>query len=73
MPLPDRHEFPGLRYAAAALAGVALGLSWQPFGWWPLLVVSIPAFTLLVRAQPRRRAFGLGYLFGLAMLTVAVN
>ena len=73
MPLPDRHQLPGLRYPAAALAGVALGLSWQPFGWWPLLVVSIPAFTLLVRAQPRRRAFGLGYLFGLGLLTVAVG
>jgi apolipoprotein N-acyltransferase len=55
------------------LAGVALGLTWQPFGWWPLLAVSIPAFTLTVRNQPPRRAFGLGYLFGLSMLTVAVS
>ena len=50
-----------------------LGLSWQPFGWWPLLAVSIPAFTLTVRHQPPRRAFGLGYLFGLALLAVAVS
>jgi apolipoprotein N-acyltransferase len=55
------------------LAGAALGLSWQPFGWWPLLAVSIPAFTLAVRAQRPRSAFGLGYLFGLGMLTVAVS
>jgi apolipoprotein N-acyltransferase len=54
-------------------AGVALGLSWQPFGWWPLLAVSIPVFTLTVRNQPGRRAFVLGYFFGLGMLTVAVS
>jgi apolipoprotein N-acyltransferase len=55
------------------LAGATLGLAWQPFGWWPLLVVSIPAFTLTVRRQRPRRAFGLGYLFGLGLLTVAVS
>ena len=30
-------------------AGVALGLSWQPYGFWPLLLVGIPALTLTVR------------------------
>jgi apolipoprotein N-acyltransferase len=73
VPLPDRRPLPGLRAAAAVLAGVLLGLSWQPFGWWPLVAVSIPAFTLTVRNQPPRRAFGLGYLFGLGLLTVAVS
>jgi len=56
-----------------ALAGLALGLSWQPYGWWPLLLVAIPAFTLVVRERSPRQAFGLGYLFGLAMLTVAIS
>jgi apolipoprotein N-acyltransferase len=73
VPLPDHRPLPGLRAAVAVLAGVLLGLSWQPFGWWPLLAVSIPAFTLTVRNQPPRRAFGLGYLFGLGLLTVAVS
>jgi apolipoprotein N-acyltransferase len=73
VPPPDQRPLLGLRAAAAVLSGVALGLTWQPFGWWPLLAVSIPAFTLTVRNQPPRRAFGLGYLFGLSMLTVAVN
>ena len=58
---------------AAVAAGVALGLSWQPYGWWPLLVVGIPALTLLVRGRRPRRSFALGYLFGLAMLTVTIN
>ncbi len=61
------------RAAIAVLAGVALGLTWQPVGWWPLLAVSIPAFTLVVRDQRPRRAFALGYLFGLAMLTLAIS
>ena len=60
------------RAAIAVLAGVALGLTWQPIGWWPLLAVSIPAFTLVVRDQRPRHAFAL-YLFGLAMLTLAVS
>jgi apolipoprotein N-acyltransferase len=61
------------RAAIAVLAGLALGLTWQPVGWWPLLALSIPAFTLVVRDQRPRRAFALGYLFGLAMLTVAIS
>ncbi|MFP5283157.1 MAG: apolipoprotein N-acyltransferase [Actinomycetes bacterium] len=61
------------RPAAAVLAGVAVGLSWQPYGLWPLLLVGIPAFTLLVRRAHPRAAFGLGYLFGLGLLTLAVS
>ena len=70
---PDRGTPLGVRTLVATLAGVALGLTWQPYGWWPLLVVALPAFTLAVRGQRPRRAFGLGYLFGLAMLTLAVS
>jgi apolipoprotein N-acyltransferase len=61
------------RIGVVALAGAGLGLSWQPVGWWPLLLVSLPALTLAVRGQPLRRCLGLGYLFGLVMLTVAIN
>jgi apolipoprotein N-acyltransferase len=62
-----------LRVVVVLLAGVALGLSWQPYGLWPLLLVGIPAFTLAVRGVRPTVAFGLGYLFGLAMLTLAVS
>ena len=61
------------RIGVVALAGAALGLTWQPWGFWPLLFVSLPALTLAVRGQPLRRSFGLGYLYGLVMLTVAIN
>ena len=49
------------------------GLSWQPYGLWPLLLIGIPAFTLVVRGVRRRRAFGLGYVYGLAMLGVSIS
>jgi apolipoprotein N-acyltransferase len=62
-----------LRGALVVLAGVAVGLSWQPYGLWPLMLVGIPAFTLVVRGVGPLAAFGLGYLFGLSMLTVAVS
>ena len=62
-----------VRLIAVALAGTATGLSWQPYALWPLLLVSLPALTLAVFGQPLRRSFGLGYVFGLAMLTVTVS
>jgi apolipoprotein N-acyltransferase len=55
------------------LAGVALGLSWQPYGVWPLMLLGIPAFTLAVRGVRLLNAFGLGYLFGLATLALAIS
>jgi apolipoprotein N-acyltransferase len=62
-----------LRVVVVLLAGVALGLSWQPFDLWPLMLVGIPAFTLVIRGTRPLVAFGLGYLFGLAMLTLAIS
>ena len=62
-----------LRVVVVLLAGVALGLSWQPYDLWPLLIVGIPAFTLAVRGVRPAVAFGLGYLFGLTMLTLAIS
>ena len=45
----------GLRFVVVAMAGLAVGLSWQPYGLWPLLLVGLPAFTLAVSgAQPTR-------------------
>ncbi|HJQ86770.1 MAG TPA: apolipoprotein N-acyltransferase [Propionibacteriaceae bacterium] len=61
------------RFAVVLVAGAALGLSWQPYGFWPLLLVAIPAFTLGVRGVRPAAALGLGYLFGLTMLLFAVS
>ena len=62
-----------LRVMVVLLAGTALGLSWQPYGLWPLLGFAIPAFTLAVRGARPLVALGLGYLFGLIMLTLAIS
>ena len=62
-----------LRIGVVLLAGACIGLSWQPHGLWPLMLVGIPAFTLTVRGTRPLSAFGLGYLFGLAMLALAVS
>jgi apolipoprotein N-acyltransferase len=61
------------RFAVVLVAGAALGLSWQPYGFWPLLLVAIPAFTLGVRGVRPAAGLGLGYLFGLTMLLFAVG
>jgi apolipoprotein N-acyltransferase len=58
---------------SAVLAGVAAGLAWQPYAVWPLLLVGIPALTLLARGSRPRRAFGLGYLFGVALLAITIS
>jgi apolipoprotein N-acyltransferase len=62
-----------LRVGIVLLAGVALGLSWQPYGLWPLMLLGIPMFTLVVRGVRPLVACGLGYLFGLAMLALAIS
>jgi apolipoprotein N-acyltransferase len=62
-----------LRVGIVLLAGVAVGLSWQPYGLWPLMLVGIPVFTLTIRGVRPLNAFGLGYLFGLAMLALAIS
>jgi apolipoprotein N-acyltransferase len=62
-----------LRVGIVLLAGVALGLSWQPYGLWPLMLLAIPVFTLAVRGVRPLVACGLGYLFGLAMLALAIS
>jgi apolipoprotein N-acyltransferase len=72
-PPEPAHVFMLLRVAVVLLAGAALGLSWQPYGFWPLLLVAIPAFTLVVRGVRPAAALGLGYLFGLTMLVLAVS
>ena len=72
------------RFLVAVGAGIAVGLSWQPYGLWPLLVLGLPAFSLAVRDAPDvtlrasaavsvRRAFLLGYMFGIAMLAITVS
>ncbi len=70
---------PAARSAGAArlltvvAAGAALGLSFQPYNLWPLLLAALPALTLAVRGVRARQGFALGYLFGVAMLSVTIS
>lgn len=61
------------RVIGTVVAGVALGLSWEPYGWWPLSFVAVSALTLLVRDARPRRAFGLGYLFSVVALVLSLG
>lgn len=73
MRAPGTRWSPALRLLVVIAAGACLGLSFQPYGAWPLLLVALPALTLTVRGVRPRGAFGLGYAYGLAMLLVAVS
>ncbi|HLT60437.1 MAG TPA: apolipoprotein N-acyltransferase, partial [Microlunatus sp.] len=66
---------PGLlwRLACAAAGGIVLGLAWQPYALWPTVLVGIPLLLLATHGQRPRRGFGLGYVFGLALLTVSIG
>ena len=61
------------RLGLVVLTGLALGLAWEPYGWWPLAFLAPVGLTLLVAGQRLRTAFGLGYLFALAMLTLSIG
>lgn len=65
------------RGSAAIVAGVLSGLAWQPYAFWPLMLIGIPALTLLVRdaspTRPRRSAFSVGYLYGLGLLGISIS
>ncbi len=65
---------PRAAMAQAALAGAAFPLAFAPFGWWPLAVLA-PAvlFRLLAAPLAPRRAFALGWAFGLGAFGVGVS
>lgn len=62
-----------LRLLLTLASGLAVGLSWEPYGLWPLLFPGVAGLTLAVAGARPRRAFGLGYLFGLVMLVLAIG
>ncbi|MFT4165593.1 MAG: apolipoprotein N-acyltransferase [Microlunatus sp.] len=83
MSIAPRHSR-WLRAGIAVLAGVLTGLAWEPYGLWWLLIIGLPALTILVRSvtnphtagagtKPRRGAFALGYLYGLGLLGISIN
>lgn len=64
---------PVIRLLLAAACGVAVGLAFQPYAIWPLAFLGVAGLTVAVHGTRPRRAFALGYLFGLGLLGVAIN
>lgn len=57
----------------SVLAGLLLGAGQQPLGLWPLTMAGLALFTWLAVGRTRRRAFGYGFLAGLALHTLTIS
>jgi apolipoprotein N-acyltransferase len=59
---------------AAFAAGAASALSFQPVGWWPLMILAIALLCELVaQAGSLKRALLIGWLFGLGQFVIGLN
>jgi len=67
---------PPLRIIAAAPLALTLGaftgLGFQPIGWWWTTILGFGGFVLMLRHLRPRRAFGIGYLYGLGFFGMTV-
>ncbi|MGC8697233.1 MAG: apolipoprotein N-acyltransferase [Halothiobacillus sp.] len=61
------------RLLIALLAGAALPLAFAPVGFWPLSLLSPALLLLLLQGCAPRRAFVLGWVFGLGQFGVGVS
>ncbi len=61
-------------YLSALALGAVAATGFPPLGLWPVALAALAAFAYLVReASSRRRAFLIGWLFGVAHFTLANN
>jgi apolipoprotein N-acyltransferase len=56
----------------ATFAGVAIALSLPPFGWWPLAIVGLAVFAVVVHRRPLRRRVLLGAALGLGQYAIGL-
>lgn len=61
------------RLVLAALSGLAVGFAFQPYALWPLGFLGVAGLSVAVHAVPPRRGFAVGYVFGVALLLVAIG
>ncbi len=61
------------RLLLAVAGGACVGLSFQPYALWPLLFLGVAALTVAAYGARPRRAFGLGFVFGVVMLTLTIG
>ena len=53
--------------------GVVAGLGYQPIGWWWTTICGFAGFVFMLKGVKPRRAYGLGYLFGLGFFAMTVS
>ncbi|WP_367126230.1 apolipoprotein N-acyltransferase [Streptomyces phytohabitans] len=61
------------RTALAALAGIALGLAFPPYGVWPLSPAAVAALSLLTRGRTARQGAWTGFALGLPFFFVLLK
>jgi apolipoprotein N-acyltransferase len=74
-PLFSAISLPGAWWFSALLAlgsGALMVLSFAPFGLYPLAVLALAGFYQSLQARERAVAFGVGWLFGVALFGVGV-
>ncbi len=61
------------RRGVVVAGGVTTALAFQPYNLWPLLALGVAALTIGVYGARSRQAAGLGYLYGLSFLALAIG
>ncbi len=62
-----------LALIAMVLCGVAVTLSFAPFGWWPLSLVAAALLNLALEKSTPRRAIALGWAYGAGLFGSGVS
>ena len=57
----------------AVFAGAATATGWEPYSLWVIQLLGVAALITLLRRTSLKASFGLGYLFGLSMLSVSIG
>ncbi|HTG63401.1 MAG TPA: apolipoprotein N-acyltransferase, partial [Sphingomicrobium sp.] len=61
-------------FLIALALGAASAFSFQPVGWWPLMIVAIAALCeLIARAGSLRQSLALGWAFGVGQFCIGLN
>ncbi|MFI0815786.1 apolipoprotein N-acyltransferase [Streptomyces sp. NPDC021098] len=61
------------RSALAAVAGLALGFAFPPFGLWPLSLLAVAALSLLTHGRSARQGAWTGFAFGLPFFVLLLK
>jgi len=61
-------------FSAALAAGAASAFAFEPFGWWPLMILALAVLCEAVsRAGSLKRSLIIGWLFGLGQFCIGLN